>query len=59
MSRRKEIALVAAGVLAGIAASGPAAQAAASLMANPSSQTFYVNEEKVILEAYEMEEYRD
>ena len=54
MSRRKEIALVAAGALAGIAASGPAAQAAASLMANPSSQTFYVNEEKVILEAYEI-----
>ena len=54
MSRRKEIALAAAGILAGITAGGPAAQAAASLMANPSSQTFYVNEEKVSLEAYEI-----
>ena len=34
-SRRKEIALVTAGILAGIAVSGPATQAAAGLMANP------------------------
>ena len=53
-SRRKEIALVTAGILAGIAVSGPAAQAAAGLMANPSSQQFYVNEQRVNLEAYEI-----
>ena len=52
MSRRKEIALVAVGVLAGLAVSAPAA--AAGLMANPSGQTFYVNEQKVSLEAYEI-----
>ncbi len=53
-NRRKEIALVTAGILAGIAVSGPASQAAASLMANPSSQKFYVNEQRVNLEAYEI-----
>ena len=54
MSRRKEIALVTAGILAGIAISGPATQAAAGLMASPSSQTFYVNEQRVNLEAYKI-----
>ena len=54
MSRRKEIALVAAGILAGIAVSGPATQAAAGLMANPSSQKFYINEQRIPLEAYEI-----
>ena len=54
MSRRKEIALVTAGILAGIAVSGPAAQAAAGLMANPSNQRFYVNEERINLQAYEI-----
>ena len=54
MSRRKEIALVTAGILTGIAISGPATQAAASLMANPSSQRFYVNEAHINLEAYEI-----
>ncbi len=39
MSRRKEIALVTAGILAGIAVSDPATQAAASLVANPSGST--------------------
>ena len=52
MNRRKEIALVTAGVLAGIAVSGPAA--AAGLMANPGNQRFYVNEQRVSLEAYEI-----
>ena len=54
MLRRKEIALVAAGILAGIAVSGPAAQAVAGLMANPSSQRFYVKEQRINLEAYEI-----
>lgn len=53
-NRRKEIALATAGILTGIAVSGPAAQAAASLMANPSSQQFYVNEQKIDLQAYEI-----
>ena len=50
MSRRKDAALTAAGILLGLAISGPAAQA--GLTANPSTQTFYVQEEKVNLEAY-------
>ena len=54
MNRRKEIALVAAGILTGIVVSGPAIQAAAGLMANPSSQLFYVNEQRINLEAYEI-----
>lgn len=54
MSKRKEIALVTAGILAGIAVSGPVTQAAAGLMANASSQKFYVNEQRVPLEAYEI-----
>lgn len=54
MSRRKEIALVTAGILAGIAVSSPATQAAAGLVANPSSQRFYVNEQRINLEAYEI-----
>ena len=52
MSRRKEIALVTAGILAGIAVSGPAATA--GLMANESNQRFYVNDQRVDLQAYEI-----
>ena len=41
------------GILAGIALCGPAAQAAtAALAAIPSSQTFYVNGQKVEFETY-------
>ena len=54
MKKGKEIALVTAGILAGIAVSGPVTQAAAGLMANISSQKFYVNEQRVPLEAYEI-----
>ena len=54
MSRRKEIALVTAGILAGIAVSGPAAQAAAGLMAKPSNQKFYLNNQRISLTAYEI-----
>ena len=54
MSRRKEIALVTAGILAGLAAGGPAAQATASLMANPSSQQFYLDGQQIALTAYEI-----
>ena len=52
MSRRKEIALVTAGILAGIAVSGPAAQAATGLMANPSSQKFYLDDQRINITAY-------
>ena len=54
MHRRKEIALVMAGILTGIAVSGPASQATAGLMANACSQRFYVNEQRIPLEAYEI-----
>ncbi|MBD5133230.1 MAG: hypothetical protein HDT38_01980 [Clostridiales bacterium] len=54
MLRRKEIALVTAGILAGIAVSGPAAQAAAGLMANPSNQKFYLDDQRISLTAYEI-----
>ena len=54
MKKGKEIALVTAGILAGIAVSGPATQAMAGLMANPSSQQFYVNKQHLNLEAYEI-----
>lgn len=54
MSRRKEIALVTAGILAGIAVSGPAAQAAAGLMANPSNQKFCLDDQSISLTAYEI-----
>ena len=54
MLRRKEIALVTAGILTGIAVSGPAAQAAAGLMANPSNQKFYLDDQRISLTAYEI-----
>ena len=54
MSRRKEIALVTAGILAGIAVSGPAAQAATGLMATLSNQTFYRDDQRISLTAYEI-----
>ena len=52
MNRRKEISLMAAGLLAGIAVSGPATQAVAGLMANPSTQTFRLDGQCIHLEAY-------
>ena len=54
MSRRKEMALVTAGILTGIAVSGSATQAMAGLMATPSSQQFYVNEQRITMQAYEI-----
>ena len=52
MNRRREIAIAAAGILAGLALSGPAATA--GLMASPSSQKFCINEQRIPLEAYEI-----
>lgn len=42
----------AAGILAGMALCGPAVQASASLTASPTSQTFYLNGQRVEFEAY-------
>ncbi len=50
----KGTALLAAGMLAGILVSAPAAQAAARLLANPSSQTFYLDGQRIDLTAYEI-----
>jgi len=52
MNRRKEIVMVTAGILVGIAASGPAAQA--GLTANLSNQQFYLDGQKISLTAYEI-----
>ena len=52
--RVREAGLLAAGVLAGLMLSGPATQAAAGLLANPSSQTFYLDGQRIALTAYEI-----
>ena len=53
MSRTREAVFMGIGILAGIALSGPAAQAAtAVLTASTTSQTFYLNGQKVEFEAY-------
>ena len=52
MSRKREAVLVGIGILAGLALSGPAAQAADYLQAKPSSQPVYVDGQKVEMEAY-------
>lgn len=52
MKKGKEITLVATGVLAGTLAVGPMTNAAAGLLAEPSTQTFYVNGAQVDLETY-------
>lgn len=50
----KSAALLMAGVLTGILVSAPAAQAAAQLLATPSSQTFYLDDQRIELTAYEI-----
>ena len=52
MSRRKDLVLLAAGILVGTALAGPLAQATETLTATPSTQRFYVDGEQVALEAY-------
>ena len=54
MRKMKNAALVFVGILVGITLSGPVAQAAAGLMANPSSQKFYLNDQRISLTAYEI-----
>ena len=53
MSRTREAIIMGIGILAGITLSGPAAQAAtAALTASHTSQTFYLNGQRVEFEAY-------
>ena len=52
MSRKREAVFMGIGILAGLALSGPAAQAAASLTATLSSQPIYVNGQRVSMTAY-------
>ena len=52
MNRKREAIFMGIGVLAGLALSGPAAQAADYLTARPSTQTFYINGQQAPLTAY-------
>ena len=57
-NRKKEIAALTAGLLAGSLLAGPAAQAAQTLLtASPSTQKFYVDGQQVRLEAYSINDY--
>ena len=51
-SRKREAIFMGIGILAGLALSGPAAQAADYLTAKPSTQTFYINGQQAPLTAY-------
>ena len=52
MKQRTNMALVLLGFLTGAVLSGPASQAMAGLMANPSGQNFYLEDRMIDLEAY-------
>ena len=52
MKQRTNMALVLLGFLTGAVLSGPASQAMAGLMANPSSQSFYLEDRMIDLDAY-------
>ena len=52
MSRKGEAVFMGFGILAGLALSGPAVQAADYLTARPSSQTFYIDGQQATLTAY-------
>ena len=55
MNRKKEVIIMGIGILAGLALSGPTAQAATeALTASPTSQTFYLNGQRVEFEAYSL-----
>ena len=55
MSRKKDMVLIAAGLLVGLALSDPAGAAVQQLTATPSSQPIYVDGERVDLNAYGIE----
>ena len=52
MNRKREAVFMGLGILAGLALSGPAVQAADYLTARPSSQTFYIDSQQTALAAY-------
>lgn len=52
MNRKRETVFMGLGILTGFALSGPAAQAADYLTAQPSSQTFYIDGHQTALTAY-------
>ena len=52
MNRKREAIFMGIGILAGLALSGSAAQAADYLTARPSTQTFYINGQQAPLTAY-------
>ena len=52
MNRKRETIFMGIGILAGLALSGPAVQAADHLTARPSSQTFYIDGQQTSLTAY-------
>ncbi len=52
MSRKREAVFMGLGILAGLALSGPAVQAADYITARPSSQTFYINGQQTTITAY-------
>ena len=54
MNRKREAIFMGIGVLAGLALSGPAAQAADYLTASSTTQTFYVDGRQVQFEAYQI-----
>lgn len=55
MSRKREAVFMGIGILTGLALCGPAVQAAeVVLTAAPTSQTFYVDGQRVQFEAYEI-----
>ncbi len=51
-SRKREVVFMGFGILAGLALSGPAVQAADYLAARPSSQIFYIDGQQTTLTAY-------
>ena len=55
MGRKREAVFIGIGILAGLALSGPAAQAAeVAFTARPTTQTFYVSGQRVEFEAYQI-----
>ena len=52
MTRKREAVFMGIGILAGLALSGPAAQAADHLTARPSNQPIYVDDQRISMTAY-------
>ena len=52
MNRKREAIFMGIGILAGLALSGPAAQAATEITAKPSTQPIYVDGQRISMTAY-------